>query len=604
MLVAFIFFRSSMSKARTVYIHIVLLCSTQLGLCMDDLNAKKTETPRIYPAIPAASSAGSPQSVLNSSNGTALNNSSDLYSSGSYSWSFNPISFVTGLVSSALTTAYNKMSPEAPFYKIGYPSTSAQEGLTTCIRNYKNILNTNDAVEREKILQYIFRRTEYLVRVFCALPTRTDFGAVTVHCQSYHQPAMPMLLKDWYNKYFEDKVAEQNELREKRRRLNESLDVPVIPEWEPIKDAYSLQITIPTVSSIVESFWNNANSAYETVKNELSDDKAFLKLGWPINNSSAREQLIKTLSRYDKVLLADTEQERIDAVYFVLRRTFYLVRAFLALQSRSDGAPFATHLILYHKRAMFPVLLQLFEKFTADNDRDLQLKKDALLKKLNNHSESMNNKIGFNFGKLTNKNAEEVKKSPEAADCFLLKQQHGTTGFVVTQETRNTEKLSQLGDFLVTNIPVPLGILTADCLPIIFNDKNKAIGIAHAGWRGSVDFISKAVLESMQRHYQTKPEDVSIIFGPCIHPCCYKVGQELISRVNAHSFGEKTIIKRGDDHFFDLLAFNKALLISLGVKEAAIDTSNSKCTSCNKEYHSHRREGEQAGRQLSTVWIE
>jgi YfiH family protein len=239
----------------------------------------------------------------------------------------------------------------------------------------------------------------------------------------------------------------------------------------------------------------------------------------------------------------------------------------------------------------------------ANQREDLRLKEEAMLKK--SDVMAIESKISFNFGKLTHKNAEEIKVSPGAHDCFLLKQQHGTTGFVVNQETCTREKLSQLGDFLVTNIPKrKLGILTADCLPIIFNDKNKAIGIAHAGWRGSVAGISKEVINSMIRNYNTKPEDLSIVFGPCIHACCYKVKEDLIKRVKEFTFGEKTIIKRGDDQFFDLLAFNKALLISLGVKEAAIDSSNSKCTSCNKEYHSHRREGEMAGRQLSTVWIE
>jgi YfiH family protein len=240
----------------------------------------------------------------------------------------------------------------------------------------------------------------------------------------------------------------------------------------------------------------------------------------------------------------------------------------------------------------------------ANQREDLRLKEEAMLKK--SGMMAIESKISFNFGKLTHKNAEEIKKSPEAADCFLLKQQHGTTGFVVNQETRNREKLSQLGDFLLTNIPkVKLGILTADCLPIIFNDtKNKAVGIAHAGWRGSLAGISKEVINSMIRNYNTKEDDISIVFGPCIHACCYKVKEDLIARVKEYNFGEKTIIKRGDDQFFDLLAFNKALLISLGVKEAAIDSSNSKCTSCNTHYHSHRREGEQAGRQLSTVWIE
>lgn len=595
-----------MSNTCTIYVHIFLLCTTQFGLCMDNSNTKRSETPEIYPQIPTAS-AGLQQPAVHP-NGSLLNNSSGLYGSGSYSWSFNPVSFVTGLVSSAATTVHNRLSDDAALKKIGYPLTDsyAQSELAKCSELYNTLLDPKDKRNIKENLERVQRRTEYLTRIFCILPDRPDFDDIIIHCNKYHQKAMSVFLKDWYQKFLEKKLNAYNQLSEEIKELSTSQDYKQqlqIPGLSAEIDPHSLQLTIPTLGAATQYLWDSASSLYNTAKNELSDSAAFQKLGWPIGDFTSQQELSITMQHYNDIMANNTREKCAEELSFILRRTDYLVRAYLALSYRHDAFEFAQHLMKYHQKAMFPLLFQLFARFTQEKHEDLRLKKNEILpEKL---STTIEQKIGFEFGKLTNKNAEEIKQSPETVDCFLLKQKHETTGFVVNQETCNREKLSQLGDFLVTNIPKrKLGILTADCLPIIFNDKNKAIGIAHAGWRGSVAGIAKEVINSMIRHYNTKPEDVSIIFGPCIHSCCYKVGQDLISRVKEYTFGEKTIIKRDDDQFFDLLAFNKALLISLGVKAAAIDSSNSVCTACNKEYHSHRREGEMAGRQLSTVWIE
>jgi len=599
-----------MSNKSRISVSISLLCITHFVLSMDDPHEKKAETPKIYPQIPVAATPTVELPSVPSMNSTgSLSNSSGLYNSGSYSWSFNPVSFVTGLVSSAATTVHNKLSDDAALKKVGYPITDtyAQSELTKCFELYKNLLEPKNKTALKENLERIQRRTEYLTRIFCILPDRPDFDDIIMHCNKHHQRAMSVFLKDWYQKFLEKKLNAYNQLSEEIKQLNTSQDYKpqlTISSSSASTDSHSLQLTIPTFACATQYLWDGASSLYNTAKNELSDIAAFQKLGWPIHDITAQQELNITMQNYNRVMEAHTREKCAEELSFVLRRTEYLVRAYLALPHMHDAFEFAQHLMKYHQRAMFPLLLQLFMSFTQDKHEDLRLKKNEILPQT--CGAIAESKISFNFGKLTNKNAEEIKQSLGRAHCVLLKQIHSINGFVMTEETRNIEMLSQAADFVITNMRfIKLGVLTADCLPILFNDtKNKAIGIAHAGWRGSVDNISRAVLESMQRNYQTKSEDVSIVFGPCIHACCYKVGQELISRVKIHSFGEKTIMKRGGDQFFDLLAFNKALLVQLGVKENAIDSRNSVCTACNQEYHSHRREGELAGRQLSTVWIE
>ena len=86
------------------------------------------------------------------------------------------------------------------------------------------------------------------------------------------------------------------------------------------------------------------------------------------------------------------------------------------------------------------------------------------------------------------------------------------------------------GDSLITNLKnVPLLVFTADCVPIaIIDKKNKAVGLAHAGWRGTYEKIAQKTIEGMVNNYKTSVEDIVCIIGPSIGPCCYEVSKELI----------------------------------------------------------------------------
>src|SRR5256886_9691438 len=85
------------------------------------------------------------------------------------------------------------------------------------------------------------------------------------------------------------------------------------------------------------------------------------------------------------------------------------------------------------------------------------------------------------------------------------------------------------GDGLLTDTPgMLLGIGTADCLPIILVDvKRRAVGIFHAGWRGTVKRIVEKGVGEMGRYFGTLPGDVKAAIGPGVHGCCYEVGTEV-----------------------------------------------------------------------------
>ena len=86
-----------------------------------------------------------------------------------------------------------------------------------------------------------------------------------------------------------------------------------------------------------------------------------------------------------------------------------------------------------------------------------------------------------------------------------------------------------VGDGLITSTPgLLLGIQTADCLPIILVDRKRhAVGVFHAGWRGTVRRIVEKGVGEMIRHFRSNPRDLIAAIGPGIHGCCYEVGEEV-----------------------------------------------------------------------------
>jgi YfiH family protein len=75
---------------------------------------------------------------------------------------------------------------------------------------------------------------------------------------------------------------------------------------------------------------------------------------------------------------------------------------------------------------------------------------------------------------------------------------------------------------------VALAISTADCVPLLFYDPvTEAIGVAHAGWRGTARGIALATIDAMHTQFGSRPADIHAGVGPSIGPCCYEVSEEV-----------------------------------------------------------------------------
>src|ERR1700681_1632612 len=139
-------------------------------------------------------------------------------------------------------------------------------------------------------------------------------------------------------------------------------------------------------------------------------------------------------------------------------------------------------------------------------------------------------------------------------------------------------------DALITDRP-DIGLFTthADCFPIVLWDPfHGAVGLAHAGWRGTQAGVAVAALQAMEHEFHTQPRDVRAGIGPGICGRCYEVGPEV-----AENFGAAFVTQGDGDRFLlDLAAANIAQLRDAGVI-AVYDIAM--CTKESYLFPSHRR---------------
>ena len=156
-------------------------------------------------------------------------------------------------------------------------------------------------------------------------------------------------------------------------------------------------------------------------------------------------------------------------------------------------------------------------------------------------------------------------------------------------------------DAMITNVPgVCLIILVADCVPMLFYDPfKKAIGVAHAGWRGTLKLIAANTVNTMMKKFGSLPEDILVGIGPSIGPCCYKVGPEVLSQVKTIFSPASCFIKhecKEGTGYLDLWNLNCRQLLNVGVPEKNIEIAKL-CTAHNQEnFFSYRGNKGETGR--------
>lgn len=193
--------------------------------------------------------------------------------------------------------------------------------------------------------------------------------------------------------------------------------------------------------------------------------------------------------------------------------------------------------------------------------------------------------------------------SPEA--LVTMKQVHSVTVLEVTRQPSPGERPE--ADAFVTRVHgLALGILTADCTPILFADPEaRVMGAAHAGWKGATGGIAEATVAAMV-DLGARPDRIFAAIGPTISARNYEVGPEFATNLlRDHRDAENRITKpEGGREHFDLPGFVFDHLIAAGI--GLVDDLGI-CTYAEpKKYFSHRYATHKAittGRQLSVIGL-
>ena len=189
----------------------------------------------------------------------------------------------------------------------------------------------------------------------------------------------------------------------------------------------------------------------------------------------------------------------------------------------------------------------------------------------------------------------------QSVTCHLT---HSSEVLNVTAVQVGRRVLGQADALITAHRGVYLSMRFADCAPILLHDPVRgAVGLAHAGWRGTVENVAGAAVEAMVSRLGCSSRHITAVIGPAIGPCCYQVGEEVIqavrngfqsdARVNGDVDG---LFSRRSGRYahFDLWEANRRQLAAAGVGRVVVAGI---CTACHTDqFFSHRAEAGRTGR--------
>ena len=196
----------------------------------------------------------------------------------------------------------------------------------------------------------------------------------------------------------------------------------------------------------------------------------------------------------------------------------------------------------------------------------------------------------------------------DPARAVSAEQVHGTAIRRVAEEDAGKGALDPIDRFastdgFVTNVQgLVLTALQADCAAIYYADeKKRAVGLAHAGWRGILAGLPGEMLLEMTKQFGCDPKEIRVSIGPMICPMHYEVKPELAEDFRRR-FGSKVVLSKAAKPYLDLYS---ALVLNLqanGLPPTQI-SSRPPCTFENSRYSSYRRDGLPTNSMLAWIVI-
>lgn len=185
----------------------------------------------------------------------------------------------------------------------------------------------------------------------------------------------------------------------------------------------------------------------------------------------------------------------------------------------------------------------------------------------------------------------------DAASLYQASQVHGAR--VLVADGAPAAALREEADALVAKREgAAVGVRVADCTPVLVADEaSGAVAAIHAGWRGVVANVIDAAVKAMN----AEPSRLVAAIGPCIGPCCFEVGEDVAAQIAGASDPSVVVHVHRPKAYVDMRRAARAQLRAAGLRDARVDDVPG-CTKCGGEqFHSHRRDGDGAGRAIAIV---
>lgn len=230
---------------------------------------------------------------------------------------------------------------------------------------------------------------------------------------------------------------------------------------------------------------------------------------------------------------------------------------------------------------------------------------------------SQNSFRSLNFSKKAGDSRKNVGKNLEIwanafnidpAGLLTVDQVHSDRILAIKEKTPKSIYGRKLDyDAIITDQRgVFIGVLTADCLPIILLDpRKKVVGIIHAGWQGTSLKITHKTVKAISSTFGSLPQDLLVGLGPAIGSCCYEVDRPVVNFFKTSHTNWSLFIKptKNQKWTLNLSLLNQEQLLEAGILEKNIYFADL-CTSCNDRlFFSHRRDKGKTGRQLSFIGL-
>lgn len=230
-----------------------------------------------------------------------------------------------------------------------------------------------------------------------------------------------------------------------------------------------------------------------------------------------------------------------------------------------------------------------------------------------NEFRSMN--LSFSCGDKSENVMKNYKIFCKALDLDInkvvrVKQVHNNYIETITEKDVDEEfkqEVLKTADGLITNVPgIVLSTRHADCPAIfMFDPILKVVGLAHAGWRGTVAKIAGSLLDTFKNHYGSDPKNIICALGPSIGKCCFEVGKDAFEEFQKMKIPDfdSCYEEKEKSCYIDLLEVNKKVLLQAGAEESNIFKSDV-CTNCNHDLlFSHRASGGKRGNNAAFITI-